>query len=92
MDKQKQTEDREALRKLLSKNHSKAMKGMAGGAVMCVCGQGCGGTPECSAYAVLLGHLEICIDALESISGGIDADWMISRANRALSAIEKDGY
>jgi hypothetical protein len=42
------------LRKLLSKNHREQMKGRAGGARMCVCGQGCGGTKECGEYALLL--------------------------------------
>lgn len=84
--------DKQALRKLLSKNHAKAMEGMAGGAAMCVCGQGCGGTPECGAYAVLLMQLENCITTLESISGGTNADFMIRRANAALKDLGIDGY
>lgn len=44
--------------KVLNKHHSQEMKGRAGGAVMCVCGQGCGGSVACSQFRGLIRHIE----------------------------------
>ena len=54
--------------KALNKNHSREMKGRAGGAVMCICGQGCGGTAACGEMSVLIAYVENLEEKLEKLS------------------------
>jgi hypothetical protein len=44
----------QALKNACAKQHAQDMKGKAGGAVMCICGQGCGGCAACSALSELM--------------------------------------
>jgi hypothetical protein len=44
--------------KVLNKNHQREMKGKMGGSVMCICGEGCGGTVACGQMSELVEYIE----------------------------------
>ena len=61
--------DWQALREACNAQHRAEMKGRAGGAVVCLCGHGCGGSAACS----MVGRLQNLVRYLPT--GSLPDEW-----------------